>query len=134
MSVVRTCDGKVIKATDCIMKVAIIRGNITWCSFALRDWSYKLKSPWRPLLSSTKGLSFTLCIYFLCKSQSIFLYSFLFSLWQASCGGEISRHIWPVKYIWSWFIIVDNYLYDKWVGRRNIKTLSLSVFDGCHLF
>ena len=30
-----------IKATYCIIKVVILRGNTTWCYLALRDWSCK---------------------------------------------------------------------------------------------
>ena len=126
MSVVRTCDGKVIKATDCIIKVAIIWGNITWRSFALRDLAYKPKSAWQPLIPSAKGLSFTLCIYFLCKSQSILPYSFLFSLLQASCGEERSRHIYLVGYEWAWVIIVEITLEVNTLGG-NYKPLSFYV-------
>ena len=44
ISFIRSCDMEVIKATDCIIKVAIIRGNIMWCSFALRAWASKWKA------------------------------------------------------------------------------------------
>ena len=67
-----------IKATHCIIKVVILRGNVTWRSFALRDWEYKQISAWQPLLASAKGLSFTFMSLLLCKSQSFSLYSFLF--------------------------------------------------------
>ena len=137
ISIVPTCDGKEIKATDCIIKVAITRGNITWCSFADKELAHpKIKSAWQPLLPSPKGLSFNFSYlpYARVNKYSFLFQPQLFSSLQALCGGERSRHIWPVKYIWSWIIIVDNYLYDKWVGRRNIRPLSFSVFDGCHFF
>ena len=124
------CDGKEIKAMDCIIKVDITRGNITWRSFALRACTSKNKKRMATSASLCEGMSLTFQYLLLCKSQS-YAFSFqpqLFFQRQASCGGERSIHIWPVKYIWSWIIIVDNYLYDKWVGRRNIKPLSFSVF------
>ena len=66
------------------------------------------KSAWQPLLPSAKGLSFTF-MYLLFMQESIVFSSipFYFSLLQASCGGERSRHIYPVGYEWSWVIIVD---------------------------
>ena len=99
ISVVRTCDGKEIKATDCIIKVAITRGNIKWRSFALRSCA---SSAWQPLLP------------------------FYFSLLQASCGGERSRHIYPVGYEWSWVIIVDITLEVNKLGGK-YKPLSFYV-------
>ena len=59
----RSCDMEEIKATDCIIKVSITRGNIKWCSFALRFCASNLKSTWQPLLPSAKGLSFTFISY-----------------------------------------------------------------------
>ena len=80
----------------------------------------------KSLLPSAKGQSIYFhVIYFSCWVN--FLFQPTSISWQASCGGERSRHIWPVKYIWSWLIIVDNYLYDKWVLRRNINPLSFYV-------
>ena len=87
-----------IKATDCLIKVVILRGNTTWRSLALRDWACKQISAWQPLLPSVKGLSFILCIYFYAKSQSFTSIPFYFLFWQASCGEERSRHICPVEY------------------------------------
>ena len=69
-----------IKAIDCIIKVFILRGNITWRSLALRDWAYKQISAWQPLLPSAKGLSFTFMYLLLCKVSKFSFYSFLFSL------------------------------------------------------
>ena len=121
MSVIWTYDGKVIKATDCIIKVAIIGGNIAWRSFTLRDWAYKPISAWQPPLPSAKGLSFTFMHLLLCKSQSILPYSFLLFL-QASCGEERSRHIYPVGYGWAWVIIVDITLEVNTFGGETIST------------
>ena len=132
ISVVRTCDGKEIKATDCIIKVAITRGNITWRSFALRACTSKNKKRMTTSASLCEGPIFYFYAFiFYARVNSVLLYFFFyFSLLQASCGGEKSRHKWPVKYIWSWFIIVDNYLYDKWVGREILRPyLSLCSMD-----
>jgi hypothetical protein len=122
LSVVWTCDGKIIKATDCIIKVAIIRGNITWRSFALRDLAYKQICAWQPLLPSMKGLSFTFMHLLLCKSQSFLPYSFFYFLFlQASCGEERSTHTYPVGYEWAWVIIVDITLEVNTLGGETIS-------------
>ena len=62
-----------------------------------------------------------LCIYLLCKSQTISSIPFYFSLLQASCGGEISRHIYPVGYEWSWVIILDITLEVNELGGKIIS-------------
>ena len=69
-----------IKATDCIIKVVILRGTTMWRSLALRDWAYKQISAWQPLLPSVKGLSFTFMYLLLCKGSKFSFYSLLFSL------------------------------------------------------
>jgi len=51
--------------------------------------------------SSAKGPSFTFMYLLLCKSQSILTDPFLFSLLQAPCGVERSRHIYLVEYGWA---------------------------------
>ena len=80
----------------------------------------------KSLLPSAKGQSIYFhVIYYSCWVN--FLFQPQSISWQTSCGGERSKHIYLVKYIWWWLIIVDNYLYDKWVGRRNIKPLSFSL-------
>ena len=104
----------------------------------ISNFNFELWHLCKSLLPSMKGQ----CIYFYVIYFHVIYFScwvnFLFQpqsiSWQASCGGERSKHIYPVKYIWSWFIIVDNYLYDKYVGRQNFKPLSFSVFNGCCLF
>ena len=127
MSVVRTCDGKAIKATDCIIKVAIIRGNITWRSFALRGWAYKQISAWQPLLPSAKGLSFTFMYLLSCKSQSFSLYSFLFFSFgkhhvvRKDIGTYIQLDMGSMSY-YCW-----HHPWGEYVGRRNYKPLSFYV-------
>ena len=103
-----------IKATDCIIKVVILRGNSTWRSFALRDWAYKQISAWQPLLPSAKGLSFTLCIYFYARVKVFSLFLFIFLLWQASCDEERSRHICLVEYGWHELLLLTSAL--RWVS------------------
>ena len=129
MSVVRTCDGKAIKATDCIIKVAITRGNITWRSFALRDWAYKQISAWQPLLPYAKGLSFTFMYLLSCKSQSFSLYSFLFSSFgkhhvvRKDLGTYVQLNMGGMScYCW-------HHPWGEYVGRRNYKPLSFYVFS-----
>ena len=46
---------------------------------------------------------------------------FYFSLLQASCGGERSRHIYPVEYEWSWVNIVDITLEVNKLGGESIS-------------
>ena len=107
ISIVQTCDGKKLKATDYIIKVAIIRGNITWHSFALRACISKNKKRMITSASFCEGSIFYFYVFtFHARVNSVLLYSLFFFL-QASCGGERSRHIYPVGYRWSWVIIVD---------------------------
>ena len=109
ISVVRTCDGKEIKATDCIIKVAITRGNITWRSFALRACVSDNKKRMTISASLCEGPIFYFSVFTFMQESVMFIpiLLYLFSSWQASCGSERSRHIYPVKYRWSWVIIVD---------------------------
>ena len=109
ISVVRTCDGKVIKLIDCIIKVAITRGNITWRSFALRDCAYKTKKRMATSASLYEGPIFYFSLFTFMQESivCILISTSIISRLQASCGGERSWHIWLVKYIWSWIIIVD---------------------------
>ena len=116
MSVVRTCDGKAIKATNCIIKVAATRGNITWHSSALRGWAYKQISAWQPLLPFAKGLSFTFM-----QESVVFLLIPTYSLVGKHHVMERSRHIWPFKYISSWIIIVDITLKMSMLGGETIS-------------
>ena len=109
ISVVRTCDGKEIKVTDCIIKVAITRGNITWRSFALRACASNNKKRMTTSASLCEGpiLYFYVFTFYARVSSVLLYFLFYFSLLQASCCGERSRHIYPVGYEWSWVIIVD---------------------------
>ena len=69
-----------IKATDCIIKVAIIRGNITWHSFALRDWAYKQKAHGNLCFPLRRAYLLLLCIYFYARVKVFLSIPFLFSL------------------------------------------------------
>ena len=94
---------------DCIIKVAITRGNIKWRSFALRVCTSKNKKRMTTSAFLCEGhIFYFYAITFMQESIVFFSFPFLilFSL-QASCGGERSRHIYTVEYRWSWVIIVD---------------------------
>ena len=74
------------------------RGNIKWRSFVLRFCVSNRKSAWQPLLPSMKGLSFTLCSYFMFLLYTwvkvIFTFPlFHFILWQAPRVWKIMIHI-----------------------------------------
>ena len=120
ISFIRSCDVEVIKATDCIIKVHITRGNIKWRSL---HWDFiyptikahgNLCFPlWRAyplLLSST-----------LCKSHGDLHLSFLhFILWQAQDVGKI------LIYISNWMWVSMNYYcwHYPWGKRLWGKTIS----------
>ena len=116
-----------IKATDCIIKVAILRGNTMWHSFALRDWAYKQISAWQPLLPSAKGLSFTLCIYFYAKSKSFpsilfFIFSFgKHHVVRKDLGTYFQLNMGSMSY-YCW-----HHPWSEYVGRQNNKPLSFYV-------
>ena len=116
-----------IKATDCIIKVVILRGNTTWRSPAVRDWAYKKISAWQPLLPSAKGLSFTFMYLLLCKSQSFSLYSFLFFSFgkhhvvRKDLGTYVQLNMGSMSY-YCW-----HHPWGEYVGRRNYKPLSFYV-------
>ena len=117
-----------IKATNCIIKVAIIRGNITWRFFALRDyWAYNQISAWQPLLPPAKGLSFTFMYLLSCKSQSFSLYSFLFfslgkhHVVRKDLGTYVQLNMGSMSY-YCW-----HHPWGEYVGRQNNKPLSFYV-------
>jgi hypothetical protein len=109
ISFVRTCDSEEIKATDCIIKVAITRGNIKWRSFPLRACTSKNKKRMTTSASLCEGPIFYFSVFTFMQESVMFIpiSLYLFSSGQASCGRERSRHIYPVEYRWSWVIIVD---------------------------
>ena len=79
ISFVWTCDGKEIKATDCIIKVAITRGNITWRSFALRACASNNKKRMTTSASLYEGPILYFYVFtFYARVNSVLLYSFLF--------------------------------------------------------
>src|SRR3990170_1342020 len=96
------------------------KGQYNVTLFCTKRLSIQPKSAWQPILPSAKGLPFTFMYLLLCKSQSILLYSFLFSLLQASCGEERSRHIYPAEYGWASVIIVDIALEVNKLGGETI--------------
>ena len=116
-----------IKGTYFIIKVAIIRGNIMWCYFALRGWAYKQISAWQPLLPSVKGLSFTFMYLLSCKSQCFSLYSFLFFSFgkhhvvRKDLGTYIQLNMGSMSY-YCW-----HHPWSEYVGRWNYKLLPFYV-------
>ena len=98
ISVIRSCYGS-NKSDELHNKGPHTRGNIKWCSCALRFCVSNPKSAWQPLLPSVKGLSFTLCL-----SQGVLHLSlFHFILWQALCVRVI------LIYISNWMYVSMNY-------------------------
>ena len=96
-----------IKATYYIIKVAIIRGNITWRSLALRGWAYKQKAHGNLCFPMRRAYLLLLCIYFLARVKVLLSIPFYLLFWQASCGEERSRHIYLVGHGLTWVIIVE---------------------------
>ena len=111
-----------IKATDCIIKVAILRGNATWHSFALRGWAYKQKAHGN--LCSPLRRAYLLL---LCKSQSFSLYSFLFFSFgkhhvvRKDLGTYVQLNMGGMSY-YCW-----HHPWGEYVGRQNYKPLSFYV-------
>ena len=108
--------------TDCIIKVAITRGNATWRSFALRGWAYKQISAWQPLLPSAKGLSFT----FMQRVKVFLSIPFIFSFGKhyvvrKDLGTYVQLNIDSMSY-YCW-----HHPWGEYVGRRNYKPLSFCV-------
>ena len=89
-------------------------GNIKWYSFALRFCASNPKSTWQPLLPSAKGLSFTLCFYFMLESRwsSPFPFSF-YPLASSSCLKDHHIYIYPIGCKLAWAIIVD--ITERWI-------------------
>ena len=107
ISFIRSCDVEEIKATDCIIKVHITSGNIKWRSFALRFCASNHKSTWQPLLPSAKGLSFTLCLYFMQESRWSSPFPFSFYPFSKHLVSYRSWYIYPNGCSLAWTIIVD---------------------------
>ena len=126
ISFIRSCDMEVIKATDCIIKVHITSGNIKWRSFALRFCASNPKSTWQPLLPSAKGLSFTLCFYFMLESRwsSPFPFSF-YPLASSSCLKDHDTYI-QLDVSWHRLLLLTSPK-GEYVGRQHNKPLSFSV-------
>ena len=79
----------------------------------------------------------------LCEGPIFYFYAFTFLLsqsipilplsWQASCGEERSRHIYPAEYELTWIILVDLTLEVNMLGGK-YKPLSFFVFGWNFLF
>ena len=102
------------------------RGNIKWCSFALRFCASNPKSTWEPLLPSTKGLSFTLCFYFMLESRcpTPFPFSF-YPLASSSCLKDHDTYI-QLDVSWHRLLLLTSPK-GEYVGRQHNKPLSFLV-------
>ena len=118
-----------IKATDCIIKVVILRGNSMWRSLALRYWAYKQISAWQHLLPSAKGLSFTfMYLLFMQESKCSPLFPFIFSFCKnqvvaKDLGTYIQLDMGSMSY-YCW-----HHPWGEYFGRKNYKLLSFYVSD-----
>ena len=111
-----------IKATYCIIKVVILRGNTTWRSLALRDWACKQISAWQPLLPSAKGLPFT----FMQRVKVFLLFLLFFSFGKhhvvrKDLGTYVQLNMGSMSY-YCW-----HHPWGEYVGRQNNKPLSFYV-------
>ena len=99
--------------------------NIKWRSFALRFHASNPKRTWQPLLPSAKGLSFTLCFYFMLESRwfSHFPFSF-YPLASSSCLKD--HDIYPIGCKLAWALLLTSPK-GEYVGRQHNKPLSFSV-------
>ena len=65
--------------------------------YCTKGLSIQTKSAWKPLVPS--GAIFYFYVFtFMQESKFFSLFLFYFLLWQASCGEERSRRIYPVEY------------------------------------
>ena len=115
ISFIRSRDVEAIKATDYIIKVHITSGNIKWRSFALRFCASNHKSTWQPLLPSSKGLYFTLCLISYAKVKVIFTFPFYILSFGKHIVLERSRYIYiyPIGCKLAWTFIVD--ITQRWI-------------------
>ena len=126
MSVVRTCDGKIIKVTDCIIKVVTIRGNITWCYFALRDLAYKQIAHGNLCFPLWRAYLLLLCIYCYVRVKVFFPIPFYFlfckhHVARKDLGTYTQLDMGGMSY-YCW-----HHPWGKYVGRWNYKPLSFYV-------
>ena len=77
ISFVRTCCGS-NKSNGLHNKGFYHKGQYNVTLFCIKEFVIQTKGAWQPLLPSAKGLSFTLCFYFMLESRwsSPFLFSF----------------------------------------------------------
>ena len=103
------------------------KGQYNAMFFCTKGLSIQTKSAWQPLLPSAKGLSFTFMYLLLCKSQSIFLYSFVFFAFgkhhvvKKDLGTYVQLDMGSMSY-YCW-----HYPSGEYVGRQNNKPLSFYV-------
>ena len=112
ISFVRTCYGS-NKSDGLHNKGPYTRGNIKWCSFALRFCVSNPKSAWQPLLPSAKGLSFTLCLLLYARVKVIFTFPFFILSFGKHLVLERSWYIYPIGCKLAWTIIVD--ITQRWI-------------------
>ena len=103
ISFVRSCCGS-NKSDGLHNKGPHTRGNIKWCSFALRFCVSNPKSAWQPLLPSAKGLSFTLCSYFMFLLYAWVKVTFTFPFFILSFGKLL-------VFERSWYIYISNWMF-----------------------
>ena len=126
MSVVRTCDGKIIKVTHCIIKVSMTRGNITWRSFALRDWAYNQKAHGNLCFPLRRPIFYFYAFTFMQESKYSSLFLFIFSF----CKHHVVR-----KHLGTYMqldmsgneLLLLTSPWGEYVGRQNYKPLSFYV-------
>ena len=80
--------------------------------FCIKILCINPKHTWQPLLPSTKGLSFTLCFYFMLESR--WSSPFPFSFYPLACSSCLKDHdIYPIGCKLAWSIIVD--ITQRWI-------------------
>ena len=115
--------------TDCIIKVAIIRGNITWRSLALRGCAYKQKAH-SNLCFLCEGPIFYFHVFtFMQESKFFPLFLLFFSFGKhhvvrKDLGTYIQLDMGSMSY-YCW-----HHPWGECVGMRNYKPLSFYVSGG----
>ena len=99
ISFIRSCYGS-NKSDRLHNKGPYPSGNIKWRSFVLRFCVSNPKSAWQPMLPSAKGLSFTLCSYYMFLFYTWVKVIFTFTFFILSFGKhfvlEQSGYIYPL--------------------------------------
>ena len=94
--------------------------------FCIKILCINPKRAWQPLLPSAKGLSFTLCFYFMLESRwsSPFPFSF-YPLASSSCLKDHDAYI-QLDVSWHRLLLLTSPK-GEYVGRQHNKPLSFSV-------